>query len=137
MIEYPETLKYLFERHPEVEVSHNWLLAGVLTIDIPKAALPLTKHRRQGIDAIVAQLIVESQMGDWGTDTAALGGPWPDDARYSDDALRAWAARSTTARLAWHRNWHRTTQYKSVKVGKKTRRSPAKGRKTGLNQHNQ
>ena len=97
MIEYPETLKYLFERHPEVEVSHNWLLAGVLTIDIPKAALPLTKHRRQGIDAIVAQLIVESQMGDWGTDTAALGGPWPDDARYSDDALRAWAARSTTA----------------------------------------
>jgi hypothetical protein len=97
MIQFPEPSKYLFERHCAAEVSHNWLLAGVLTIDIPKAALPLTKHRRQGIDAIVAQLIVESQMGDWGTDTVALGGPWPDDARYSDDALRAWAARSTTA----------------------------------------
>ena len=36
MTKPPETPRFLFERHPEIEVSHGWALAGVLTIDVPK-----------------------------------------------------------------------------------------------------
>jgi hypothetical protein len=83
--------RFLFERHPEIEIAHDWALAGFLTIDAPKESTPRAKRHRRTIDIIVAQLIM--QMDALPAEGLTLGGEWPADA-IDEDALRVWVAKS-------------------------------------------
>jgi hypothetical protein len=99
MTYFAKTPKFLFERRPDIESAHDWLLAGYLTVDVPKKPVPPAKRHRPVIDAIVAELMVAAQMGDLPDDGVTLGGTWPWNADADEGVLRAWIARSLTVML--------------------------------------
>jgi hypothetical protein len=89
----PETPKFFFERKRDIEIAHHWILAGVLTVDIPKT--PDVQRHRPAIDRILARLIMASQKGTLPADET-LGG-WPADATPMDEnVLKAWIENSIT-----------------------------------------
>lgn len=96
-----ETPRFLFERHHDVEVTHGWSLAGVITVDIPKEPMPRARRHRRTIDAIVGQLILAAQLGAMPADGAMLYGEWPSSSIDTDDndAMADWVARSLVVML--------------------------------------
>ncbi len=56
-----ETPEFLFERRPDVEANHDWLLAGILTIDAPRKPLPPAKRHQRQVNAILKELIDAAQ----------------------------------------------------------------------------
>jgi hypothetical protein len=89
----------MFERRPDIESARDWLLAGYLTVDVPKEPVPPAKRHRPVIDTIVAELMGAAQMEDLPNDGVMLGGTWPWDADVGEGVLKAWIARSLTVML--------------------------------------
>jgi hypothetical protein len=105
-----ETPKFMFERRSNVEAAHDWLLAGILTIDAPKAPMPRAKRYQRTVNDIVAALIAAAETDTMPTDGLTIG--WQgDEPDIEDDALAAWRERSPTCektvtcwpRLGWLR----------------------------------
>jgi hypothetical protein len=90
-----ETPRFLFERRPDVETAHDWLLAGILTIDVPREPMPLAKRYRHAVNDIIEALIVAAQTDAMPADGLTIG--WQGDERdIEDDALEEWRKRSLT-----------------------------------------
>jgi len=93
-----ETPKFMFERRSDVEAAHDWLLAGILTIDAPKAPMPRAKRYQRTVNDIVAALIAAAETDTMPTDGLTIG--WQgDEPDIEDDALAAWRERSLTFML--------------------------------------
>lgn len=88
-----EAPRFLFERRPDVEAAHGWLLAGWLTVDVPAAPLPPAERHQDMINDIVAALIAAAKADAMPADGLTLS--WPGD----EDELAAWRERSLTLRL--------------------------------------
>jgi hypothetical protein len=97
-----EAPEFLFERRPDVEVERGLLLAGLLTIDIPKEPLPPEKRHVGMIDAIVERIVTSAVEGDMPADGLTVGwhgdGAWPPNPIdiEDDDAVAEWRERSLT-----------------------------------------
>jgi hypothetical protein len=97
-----ETPEFLFERRPDVEANHDWLLAGILTIDAPRKPLPPAKRHQRQVNAILKELIDAAQDDSlpaggliigWQSERAAIE---CDAAEFDDGATAEWRERSLT-----------------------------------------
>lgn len=52
-----ETPEFLFERRPDVEADHDWLLAGILTIDAPRKPVPPARRYQRLVNTILKELV--------------------------------------------------------------------------------
>ena len=86
--------RFLFERRPDVEADHDWLLAGILTIDAPQKPLPPAKRHQRLVNTILKELIDAAQMGDLPADALMIG--WRDQRQVFDGAIAEWRGRSLT-----------------------------------------
>jgi hypothetical protein len=106
MIKPAETLRFLFERRPDIEASHNWLLAGRLTLNVPKAPVtsdkPPAEQHQDTINVIVAELAAWAIKGELPPDGLILdwrdGAP-PEGFVPDGETIEAWRARSFTVRV--------------------------------------
>ena len=94
-----EAPRFLFTRRADVERSHNYLLAGILTLDIPRSFIPPARRCQQAINEIVCFLVAAAQTGALPADGATLGGTWPAGADDDTVAMGAWVERSLTVQL--------------------------------------